>query len=187
MKRFRVVGKLKKQTVKALGPYGDWDSIISRLTLPTEGGAGDGYNPNLVRMVEAIRGLEKDAEAIAVFGDDSARELRREVGAKWAEVCGVGAKHGDVVLFQHIASIMEALDAMKKRPPTQHLATLWLVRKFVQKHNRLPLATEVTTESGGRIKADDARDHCDTFGVTLPKIRKPQIQRFSASKRRNSG
>lgn len=187
MKPFRVVGKLKKQTVKALGPCTEWDSIISRLTLPTQGDAGAGYHPNLVRMVEAIRSVEKDAEAIAVFGDDSARELRREVGAKWAEVCGVGAKHGDVVLFQHIASIMEALDAMKKRPPTQHLATLWLVRKFAQKHNRLPLTTEVTVESGGKIKADDARDHCDAFGVHLPKIRKPQIHRFSASKGRNLG
>lgn len=171
MKRFRVVGKLKKQTVKALGPCTEWDSIISRLTLPTEGDAGDGYHPNLVQMVQKMMDVETDAKMITGFGDDCARELRREVGSKWAEVCGVGAAHQDVVLFQHIAAIMEALVQMKKRKRSQQFNTVYLVGRFVRKHNRLPFPREISEEigqMGGAITTGRVREHCELVGIILP-------------------
>jgi len=171
VKRFRVVGKLKKQTVKALGPCTEWDSIISRLTLPTEGGAGDGYHPNLVFMVQKMMLVETNVKMITGLGDDYARELRREVGAKWAEVCGVGAAHEDVVLFQHIAAIMEALVQIKKRKRSHHFNTVHLVGRFVRKHNRLPFPREIAEEMvqmGGSITTGRVREYCELVGIILP-------------------
>ncbi len=174
MSKFRVEGKLNQRTVKALGRCTKWDSIVSRLTLPTQGDAGDGYHPNLVFMVRAMRDVNKDAKRMGeAFPEEEEyeREMREQVYKQWANVCGVGAAYGDVVLFQQIGAIMQALDVVEKSKPSNRSAVLWLVKVFCRKNNRLPCAREVSEQSGGKISTDSVIKICEAFGVILSKER----------------
>lgn len=170
MKPFKVEGELHPKTIKVLGKFTEWEGVCSRLALDTE--KSDGavqYHPRLVLLVEEMRLMENPSVPKEWMPD-----IRKGIGHKWAEVCGVGAAYCDTVLFRHIAEIIDRLDQMKKRRKSNRTTVLCLVSRFIRQQDRLPYPSEVAHEMnamGGKITTGKVREECEAMGISLPRER----------------